>query len=118
MNKSLLKFYHQLPPSARDIVASIRGYYLRSWRYGPETEHWATEAHEREYWSAEKWKAYREERLASVLHRAATQVPYYRDQWAERRRQGDKASWDYLENWPILEKDVLRADALRFLADD
>ncbi|MCP5303465.1 MAG: phenylacetate--CoA ligase family protein [Pseudomonadales bacterium] len=118
MNKSLLKFYHQLPPSARDIVASIRGYYLRSWRYGPETEHWATEAHEREYWSTEKWKAYREKRLASVLHRAATQVPYYRDQWAERRRQGDKASWDYLENWPILEKNVLRADALRFLADD
>lgn len=118
MNKRLLNLYHKLPPSARDIVASLRGYYLRTWRYGPETDQWVAEAHERERWSAEQWKTYREERLAYVLHRAATQVPYYREQWAERRRNGDKAGWEYLENWPVLEKDALRTDASRFVVDD
>lgn len=118
MNKSLLQIYHKLPPSARNIITSLRGYYLRSWRYGPETDEWVAEAREHEHWSAEQWKAYREERLAYVLHRAATRVPYYRDQWAERHRNGDKASWEYLENWPVLAKDALRTEATRFVADD
>lgn len=118
MNKRLLNLYHQMPPFARDMAATLRGYYLRSWRYGPETDQWVAEAHERERWSAEQWKTYREERLAYVLHRAATQVPYYREQWAERRRNGDKAGWEYLENWPILEKETLRAHPPRFVADD
>ena len=25
-----------------------------------------------------------------------------------RRRKGDRVSWEYLENWPILEKETLR----------
>ena len=57
-------------------------------------------------------------RLAQVLERAATRVPYYRDQWAARRRKGDRSSWGLLENWPILEKEPLRRNPLAFLADD
>src|SRR5690606_2199212 len=98
MNR-LLTFYHHLPPPVRNLAASLRGYYLRSWRYGPETERLVEEALEREHWSAEQWKRWQEERLAYVLHRAATQVPYYRQQWSERRRRGDTASWEVLENW-------------------
>jgi len=79
----------------RSVAASLRGLYLRSWRYGPESERLVAEALEREHWSAERFKAWQEERLASVLHRAATCVPYYREQWAARRRQGDRASWAY-----------------------
>jgi phenylacetate-CoA ligase len=52
------------------------------------------------------------------LHRAATHVPYYREQWAARRRQGNRASWEYLENWPILEKESLRQNPTAFVADD
>ena len=72
----------------------------------------------RESWSLEQWSAWQEERLPYVLHRAATQVPYYREQWARRRRQGDNVSWDYLENWPILEKDSVRKNPSAFVADD
>jgi phenylacetate-CoA ligase len=76
------------------------------------------EARERERWSTEQWQAWREERLAYVLHRAATQVPYYRDRWQARRARGDRSSWELLENWPILEKDELRKAPRAFVADD
>ena len=118
MKKQLIQIYHQLPPPLRSVAASARGHYLYSWRYGPETESLVAEAHEREHWSAAEWETYRTERLGYALHRAVTQVPYYRDQWMERRRRGDQASWDYLENWPILEKNTLREQPLAFVADD
>lgn len=114
----LLSIYHHLPPPARNLAANLRGYYLRSWRYGPETDRLVEEALERESWSAEQWKRWQEERLAYVLHRAATRVPYYRQQWSERRRRGDTSSWELLENWPILEKEPLRAHPQAFVADD
>jgi phenylacetate-CoA ligase len=110
--------YRHMPSPLRFVAASLRGFYLRSWRYGPETARLVREAIEREHWSLERWKTWQEERLAYVLHRAATQVPYYRDQWAKRRRWGDKASWECLENWPILEKESLRAHPTAFVAED
>ncbi len=102
----------------RTVVASLRGFYLRSWRYGQETERLAEEAIGRESWNPNQWRVWQEERLAYVLHRAATRVPYYREQWAARRRCGDQASWEYLENWPILEKEFLRENPRAFVADD
>jgi len=96
----------------------MRGLYLRAWRYGPETDRMADEAIAREQWSAAQWEAWRRERLGALLERAATRVPYYREQWAARRRAGDRASWDLLENWPILEKDTVRQLGVGLLADD
>lgn len=113
----LLSLYHSLPYPLRVIAASARGAYLRWWRYGPETERLVEEALERETWSAERWKAWQEERLAWMLHHAATQVPYYREQWARRRRQGDHASWEVLENWQVLKKETLRENPQAFIAD-
>jgi len=118
MNSWTLRLYHRLPGPARSIAASLRGLYLRSWRYGPETERLVEEAREREHWSAEAWRSWQETRLAHVLERAATRVPYYRDHWAERRRKGDRASWETLENWPVLEKETLRDNPRAFVADD
>src|SRR5690349_11959544 len=107
MNDLSLRLYHVLPAEARNIVASLRGMYLRSWRYGPETERLIDQALEREQWSAQQWTTYVEDRLGYVLRRASTKVPYYRQYWTERRRGGDSASWEYIENWPILEKETL-----------
>lgn len=113
-----IKLYHRLPPFARSAVASLRGYYLNWWRYDANTERLVEEALERDLWSSEKWKEWREDRLGYILERAATEVPFYRTMWAQRRRGGDRASWSYLENWPILEKESLRNDPQSFLADD
>ncbi|MGQ0763393.1 MAG: phenylacetate--CoA ligase family protein [Acidobacteriota bacterium] len=76
------------------------------------------EALERDYWTQKQWQDWQQERLAYVLDRAATRVPYYREQWAERRRKGDSSSWHYLENWPVLEKEMLRNSPRAFVADD
>lgn len=118
MSSALLRLYHRLPAPLRSGAAAARGLYLRRWRYDAHTDRLADEALAREHWTAAQWDAWREERLAFVLHRAATRVPYYRAQWSERRRRGDRASWELLESWPVLEKDALRRDPRAFVADD
>lgn len=112
-----LKIYHKLPSWARNAAASLRGFYLASWRYDKHTEKIVEDILERDRWSDEQWKSYSEERLSYLLNRAATEVPYYRRSWAERRKDGDRSSWEYLENWPILEKEPIRVNPLDFVAD-
>jgi len=118
MNKLALKLYHGLPVPLRALVANARGYQLRTRRYGPETDRLVREAHERESWTPEQWESWRSERLRRVLSRAKERVPYYRNHWNERRRKGDRSSWELLENWPVLEKEALRANPAAFVADD
>lgn len=118
MNDLMLRLYHRLPAPARSIAASLRGLYLSTWRYGRDAEQLVAAAFERERWSANQWKAWQEERMAYVLHRAATRIPYYREQWTARRRRGDRASWEDLANWPVLEKEPLRRHPAAFVADD
>jgi phenylacetate-CoA ligase len=113
-----LNLYHRLPAPLRTLAASARGRQLRNWRYGPETDRLVEEALARDSWSLEQWRTYREERLAYVLQRAAIQVPFYREQWAERRRKGDQASWELLENWPLLDKEMLRRNCRALVAED
>lgn len=113
-----LSLYHRLPPSSRSLIASLRGYYLNWWRYDKQTDRLVEEALERDFWSAEQWKNWQEERLAFALHRAATRVPFYREIWRKRRSQGDNASWEYLENWTVVEKKSLRTNGIEFVADD
>ena len=118
MNAKLLRLYHRLPARARSAAATLRGWYLKRWRYGAESEQLVEEALARDAWTAAQWAKWREERIAYVLHRAATRVPYYRDHWEARRRRGDRSSWEVLSNWPILEKDEVRVNPRAFVADD
>ncbi len=118
MRESMLRMYHRLPGPARSAAATLQGLVLRRRRHGRDSEHLIEETLERDHWSADRWRAWTEERLAFVLHRAATRVPWYRDHWERRRRIGDRTSWEYLENWPVLERDEVRAAPRRFVADD
>lgn len=110
--------YHRLPYPLRCASASARGLYLRWWRYNASTDQAVAEILSRETWSAAQWQAWTDEELARLLHRAETRVPWYREQWARRRRDGDRRSSELLENWPVLEKSELRANPRAFLADD
>ncbi|HMT21434.1 MAG TPA: hypothetical protein PKE20_09365, partial [Promineifilum sp.] len=76
-----LKIYHRLPYPAKVLAASARGRYLSSWRYGKGIEDKVQEILDRDTWTVEQWRDWNEERLAFVLQRAATKVPYYRDLW-------------------------------------
>ena len=118
MRDGILALYHRLPAPARSAAASLRGLYLRRWRYGPGSQRLREEALARDTWSEEQWKAWREENVANLLHRAATRVPFYRYQWERRRRLGDRASHELLENWPVLDKDAVRENPRLFVADD
>lgn len=118
MNNTLLSLYHTLPYPLKSVAATIRGHQLKSWRYGKDTEQLIADAIHRETWTDQQWQNWQENQLENVLHRAATQVPYYRRYWAARRKAGDKSSCEVLANWPILEKDQLRQQPLQFLADD
>jgi phenylacetate-CoA ligase len=118
MNSLFLACYHRMPSHLRSTAATMRGWYLRRWRYAKGSDQLAIEALERDRWTTAQWRTWQDERVAYVLHRAATRVPYYRDQWAARRRNGDQASPELLANWPVLEKDAVRANARAFLVDD
>ncbi|NMC35205.1 MAG: phenylacetate--CoA ligase family protein, partial [Veillonellaceae bacterium] len=114
----LVGLYHRFPYPLRVLAASLRGYQLHWWRYSHETDRLVGEAVEREYWSADQWAAWREERLAQLLQRAAMTVPYYQRFWQNQRRVGNRSSWELLENWPILTKEELRAYNRDFVAID
>ena len=118
MNSTLTSFYQRLPPVAQSLAASLHGWRLRRDRYGPETDDLVEAVLEREAWSPERWRAWEEERLAFILHRAATRVPYYRALWSHRRFRGDARPWDRLENWPVLDRDQVRQNGAAFRADD
>lgn len=113
-----LKVYHRMPAWTQSLSASVRGYYLNASRYDGQTEILVEEALERERWSAEQWHEWQQERLSFLLNRAATKVPYYREIWSNRRRDGDHSSWEYLENWRPVEKSEVRSRPKEFIADD
>jgi phenylacetate-CoA ligase len=106
-----------MPYPFKVVAASARGWSLRRWRYGERSQQLMAEALERDLWSAGQWQAWQQEQLTRLLDHAARNVPYYRDQWDSRRRAGDRAGWEYLENWPILSKDALRQHSRALLAD-
>ncbi len=113
-----LSTYHALPDPLRSGAASLRGYYLNWWRYNKGTDGLVEKVLERDTWTEQEWEVWRSKQLAYVLERAATRVPFYRNQWQERRRLGDHKSWEDLNNWPVLEKEDLRKDPRSFVADD
>lgn len=114
----MLNLYHSLPYPMRVLLASARGYQYRVKRYGLGSEDRVQQTLDRDHWTREQWSRWQEERLAELLHRAATVVPWYRAIWQRRRAEGDHRSWEVLENWPILEKDQFRANGRMFVADD
>ena len=109
------KAYANLPPALQNLVAGVRGHQLSWWRYGKDTERLVEDALDRESWSVDQWNQWREERLAFILERARTTVPYYKEYWDAR---GDSDDWKSLSNWPLLEKSELRNSSESFVASD
>ena len=114
----VLRLYHRLPPRLRSTAATLRGWYLNRVRHSADRDALLQQTIERDRWSPAQWEQWGSERRAYVLHRAATRVPFYREQWAARRARGDRSSWELLENWPLLDKDTVRTQPQAFLADD
>lgn len=118
MNRRLLQFYHGLPSWAQSVAATAEGVRLNWWRWSSQSEALVAEAIERESWTAERWRSWQLEQLAERLDHAARSVPYYREHWSGRRRRGERCSWEYLENWPLLEKETVRCFGPALVAED
>jgi len=110
--------YQVLPSPLKNLAASVWGYYLRHLRFDHQTETLVEEALQRESWDRNQWEKWQQVQLARLLQVAATTVPYYREQWQRRRRNGDKASWELLQNWPILDKKEVRDNPRAFLSEN
>lgn len=109
--------YNLLPYLLKTIIASIAGIQRQRLRYGPNLELLVSDAFEREMWGPEPWAEYQKGRLTEILSIAYHDVPYYRHQWAERKRLGDDSDWQVLENWPILSKQIVRNDPKAFVRE-
>jgi phenylacetate-CoA ligase len=112
-----LKTYNILPYPLRVIAASLHGFRLQALRYSTNTDRLVAEALARENWTSEQWNVWQQDRLAQMLWHASRNIPYYRQQWQARRRNGDKASVELLENWSVLSKDAVRDQPRAFVAD-
>ncbi len=116
VSKCLDNFYLRFPAFLRTGLATAHGYRLRWRRYSQDTDRWVAEALERESWDTAQWEAWRRPKLAALLRRAATQVPYYRQLWSQREQI--RFDYEHLASWPVLTKSILRQQPEAFLADD
>lgn len=114
----MTRMFLALPYGLRVAAASLKGYQLRHQRYGAGADDRIGEVLERDHWTAEQWKRWQDGKLAGLLDRAATKVPWYREHWRRRRQAGDRSSWEMLANWPILEKGEFRGNSHAFIAED
>lgn len=112
----LLTAYHILPYPFRVIAASLHGFRLQTIRYSTQTDHLVSEAIVHESWTSDQWNSWQQEKMAQMLFHASRNIPYYRQYWEARRRNGNKASIELLENWPVLTKDAVRNQPHAFVA--
>jgi phenylacetate-CoA ligase len=114
---NLQTIYENSPYFLKVLAASMKGYQLKWWRYGRDTEKLLQEALDRETWSPEKISAWQEEKLVKMLVHAAKNVPYYRKYWSDQRRSGEKVRIEDLSQWPVLSKEKIRKDPKAFVSD-
>lgn len=103
-----------VPYWSKSVAASLQGWRLNCLRYGPDTAALVAEALQRETWCAEQWQEWQQNRMKTLLKGASLYVPYYRDHWKEYA--GTSATED-IRNWPVLDKQSLRAEPDRFVSD-
>lgn len=116
MNPVIFRIYNLLPHSLKELAAAQYAKKLQKFRRDHTSAERIRAAANRETWSHAEWETYQQAELEAVLHRAAYQVPYYRNYW--QKRGYNDGAWKKLENWPVLTKKELRENNHLFLAED
>lgn len=109
-----LRIYHKLPSVIRGLAASIHGAKLKFLRYSSLTPKLVADANDRESWSSDRWREWQQDQLSLLLRSASLHVPYYREYW---QKDAGRADVTNIQNWPILEKQVVRDYPERFVSD-
>jgi len=112
----VLFLYYRLPYFLKCIIATIRGYVLKSNR-SLNRDKLLVEIKDRDLWSKKQVKEYQQILIQEMLAYCIKYVPYYRDYHMEQSKNRD---WDplLLANWPILEKDEIRNNPDKFLSEE
>lgn len=105
--------YSRVPVALQELLLSAYGARLRWQRYGRGHAKMLTALQQTEYADASQIHALQRASLSSLLSHAAATVPYYRRLGMSSRTSTDQD----LRNWPILEKQTVRAEQNALLSD-
>ncbi len=116
MKKTLLNIYQKAPSGVKSVISSLYGYTLL-YRRGKNRKQYIAEISKKDKWTKEQIAEWQKQELEKVLEHAVRNVPYYRKQWEEIWKQDPNISHLVLENWPVLEKKVIKENPDDFIAD-
>ncbi|MCF6148002.1 MAG: phenylacetate--CoA ligase family protein [Candidatus Kuenenia sp.] len=106
--------YHLFPYSLQNAIISAYGLVLQRRYYGNGFTQWCDTYDSQEFWTQSQIQQYQREKLQHLIELAVRHVPYYRKAFANIDCTKLK-SLDDLKRLPILEKAVIRQDAMQLL---
>ncbi len=113
---SLETVYRNAPTWAQEIFLNAYALGIGWHRYGRAYRRAVRDCLERDGWSADRMRAYQDERLRQVLQVAYQNTAHYRDVMdAHGLRPEDITGVEDLPALPLLEKDTVRADGARLM---
>lgn len=116
MSSSRLQRLLWLVPRLPDLAATLMAWKLDRQRYGERYERAVDEVAQRQQWSADRMRAYVDERLRRIVGIATTQTRYYRELFQRLRLAStDIRTVADLAKLPIVEKPVMRANPAAFV---
>jgi phenylacetate-CoA ligase len=114
---SLVHLYYKLPYPVRCLAVTINGYHLNYQRKKSRVKY-ITQGKEIETYSSSQVKEWQSVKLQEILRHVSDTVPFYKDYWAARIKTEHGVNIYSLVNWPIITKDIIRENPLRFISQN
>ena len=111
-----MEFYYRLPARLQESALSLYAGYLNRLYYGAGYAPALAQFHRLQQAPVEITTEWQNSRLRALIELSATRVPYYRERWSGIDWRAVRGSGD-LEMVPLLEKQELRQNESRFLAE-
>jgi phenylacetate-CoA ligase len=110
-SKNVRAFYYSLPPTAKNLLASVYGWKERRSRYGRTYQQSLSLLRESQHWSHERLLEFQHERISAFLPDAIGNTKYYRDRDLYSDLLNANAS---LRAFPLLDKASVRRETKGF----
>ena len=105
----LESLYLKLPVPLQHLTCSLEGWRIQRTRFGSSFRNQLEQAENRTFWSEERIRDYRDQRLRDIVQHAVRTVPFYRRWFHECGVSPDDIqTLEDLNRLPILTKDVVQ----------
>ena len=111
-----MELYWRLPTFIQEFGLSLYARYLQTIYYGPEYVMWKKRFKTWQHWSWRDSESWQNQQLQSLVHLAATRVPYYRETWKGLNWESVHSAAK-LPILPRLTKQTLRQNEHNFLVE-